>query len=55
LFQIADGAQVVGSGMLLGLHDARWPMILALIGYWGMGLPLGVLLACPLGLNGTGI
>jgi multidrug resistance protein, MATE family len=55
LFQIADGAQVVGSGMLRGLHDARWPMIFALIGYWGMGLPLGVLLAFPLGLNGTGI
>jgi MATE family multidrug resistance protein len=55
LFQIADGAQVVGSGMLRGLHDARTPMIFALIGYWGIGLPLGVLLAFPLGLNGTGI
>jgi NAD(P)-dependent dehydrogenase (short-subunit alcohol dehydrogenase family) len=55
LFQIADGAQVVGSGMLRGLHDARWPMIFALIGYWGIGLPLGVLLAFPLGLDGVGI
>ncbi len=55
LFQIADGAQVVGSGMLRGLHDARWPMIFALIGYWGIGLPLGVLLAFPLRLGGIGI
>jgi MATE family, multidrug efflux pump len=55
LFQIADGAQAVGSGMLRGLHDARMPMLFALIGYWGIGLPLGVLLAFPLGFNGVGI
>src|SRR5262249_26350557 len=34
LFQIADGAQVVGAGMLRGLHDTRLPMIFALAGYW---------------------
>jgi MATE family multidrug resistance protein len=55
LFQIADGAQVVGSGMLRGLHDTRMPMIFALVGYWGIGLPLGALLAFPFGLNGIGI
>jgi MATE family multidrug resistance protein len=55
LFQIADGVQVVGSGMLRGLHDARVPMIFALVGYWVIGLPLGVLLAFPFGLNGIGI
>jgi len=55
LFQIADGAQAVGSGMLRGLHDVRRPMIFALTGYWGIGLPLGALLAFPLGLNGVGI
>jgi MATE family multidrug resistance protein len=55
LFQIADGVQAVGSGMLRGLHDARTPMLLALFGYWGIGLPLGLLLAFPLGLNGVGI
>jgi MATE family multidrug resistance protein len=55
LFQIADGAQVVGSGMLRGLHDTRRPMMFALIGYWGIGLPLGVVLAFPVGLGGIGI
>jgi multidrug resistance protein, MATE family len=55
LFQIADGAQAVGSGMLRGLHDARTPMLFALVGYWGIGLPLGVLLAFPLRLAGIGI
>jgi MATE family multidrug resistance protein len=55
LFQIADGAQAVGSGMLRGLHDTRTPMLFALGGYWGIGLPLGVVLAFPLGLGGVGI
>jgi MATE family multidrug resistance protein len=55
LFQIADGTQAVGTGMLRGLHDARMPMLYALVGYWGIGLPFGVLLAFPLGLRGTGI
>ena len=55
LFQIADGAQTVGAGMLRGLHDARTPMLFALFGYWGVGLPLGVILAFPLGLKGAGI
>ena len=55
LFQLADGAQAVGSGMLRGLHDTRVPMWIAAIGYWGVGLPLGALLAFPLGFGGAGI
>lgn len=55
LFQIADGAQAVTLGMLRGLHDARVPMLVAAFGYWGVGLPLGVLLAFPLHLGGAGI
>jgi MATE family multidrug resistance protein len=55
LFQIFDGAQAVGLGMLRGLHDTRMPMIYALIGYWGIGLPLGYVLAFPLGVAGSGI
>ncbi|PRD45228.1 MATE family efflux transporter [Phyllobacterium phragmitis] len=55
LFQIADGAQAVGSGMLRGLHDTTIPMIYAAIGYWGIGVPLGIYLAFWMGLNGAGI
>jgi MATE family multidrug resistance protein len=55
LFQIADGAQAVGGGMLRGLHDARVPMLYALLGYWGLGLPLGAALAFAGGLGGVGI
>ena len=55
LFQIFDGAQAVAAGMLRGLHDTKVPMILAAIGYWGVGLPLGVLLAFHFGFEGAGI
>jgi MATE family multidrug resistance protein len=55
LFQVVDGSQAVSGGMLRGLHDTTVPMVYALIGYWGIGLPLGVLLAFPLGLEGNGI
>jgi MATE family multidrug resistance protein len=55
LFQIFDGAQAVAAGMLRGLHDTKVPMYLALIGYWGVGLPLGALLAFRFGFAGNGI
>ena len=31
--------------MLRGVHDSRWPMVMALIGYWAIGAPIGVALA----------
>ncbi|MBN9274562.1 MAG: MATE family efflux transporter, partial [Mesorhizobium sp.] len=55
LFQIFDGAQAVASGMLRGLHDTTVPMIYAAIGYWGIGLPLGVVLAFHFDFQGGGI
>jgi MATE family multidrug resistance protein len=55
VFQIADGAQVVGAGMLRGLQDTRVPMLFAALGYWGFGMPLGLLLAYQGGLQGTGV
>ncbi|WP_048647996.1 MATE family efflux transporter [Nitratireductor soli] len=55
LFQIFDGAQAVAAGMLRGLHDTKWPMIYSLLGYWGIGMTLGVVLAFPLEFNGVGI
>ncbi len=41
LFQIFDGLQVVGSGVLRGSADTRIPALLGLVGYWAVGLPLG--------------
>lgn len=55
IFQLVDGAQAVGAGMLRGLQDTRVPMIYAALGYWGIGLPLGIILAFNTPLRGIGI
>jgi MATE family multidrug resistance protein len=54
-FQIVDGAQVVGAGMLRGLHDTRVPMLFALFGYWVVGIGVGVWRAFYRGWPGGGI
>ena len=43
-FQIFDGIQTVSTGALRGLGETRAPMIANLIGYWLVGLPLGITL-----------
>ena len=45
LFQLSDGAQVVGAGVLRGRGDTRTSAWANLIGHWGVGLPVGVFLA----------
>lgn len=55
LFQLVDAAQAVGAGVLRGIQDTRVPMVFALIGYWVIGIGVGVILAFPLGLQGLGI
>jgi MATE family multidrug resistance protein len=54
-FQLVDGAQVIGAGMLRGLHDTRWPLLFALVGYWVVGLGIGVWLAFGADWKGVGI
>jgi len=44
VFQIADGIQVVGTGSLRGVSDTKRSMFANLIGYWFLGLPLGMAL-----------
>jgi MATE family multidrug resistance protein len=55
IFQVFDGAQVVGAGMLRGLHDTRVPMIFTFIGYWAIGIGIGAWLAFGRGWQGQGI
>ena len=55
IFQIVDGAQVVGSCLLRGLGDTRIPMLYAGLGYWVIGLPLSVALGFGTPLAGSGI
>jgi multidrug resistance protein, MATE family len=54
-FQLVDGAQVIGAGMLRGLHDTRWPLLFALVGYWVVGLGIGSWLAFAADWKGLGI
>ncbi|MEX6505991.1 MATE family efflux transporter [Jiella sp. M17.18] len=55
MFQIVDALQAVASGVLRGMRDTRIPMLIALVSYWGVGMPVAWLLAFPAGLGGPGI
>ena len=55
VFQLVDGAQVSAAAALRGVGDTARPMVIAIAGYWAIGLPGGWLLAFPLGLGGAGV
>jgi multidrug resistance protein, MATE family len=55
VFQVFDGAQVAGMGALRGAADTRVPMLVAAIGYWGVGMPIALLLAFRSGLRALGV
>ncbi len=44
IFQFFDDTQVTAVGALRGFKDTRAPMWMAVISYWAIGLPVGVLL-----------
>jgi MATE family multidrug resistance protein len=54
-FQFPDGIQVASAGALRGLKDTRVPMWLAVLSYWGIGLPLGIGLGLGLGWGPQGM
>ncbi len=45
LYQIPDALQVTANGALRGFEDTTVPMMLTLVAYWGVGLPVGFILA----------
>ncbi len=55
LFQLSDGTQAVGIGLLRGLADAKIPMFITFIAYWIVGLPGGYLLGFTFGFGVQGI
>jgi len=44
VYQFVDDTQVTALGALRGFKDTRTPMIIALVAYWTIGLPVGVVL-----------
>jgi multidrug resistance protein, MATE family len=44
VFQVFDGMQSVGAGVLRGLGDTKVPLIAMLSGYWLIGVPVSVVL-----------
>jgi MATE family multidrug resistance protein len=43
-FEVFDGIQTVSTGALRGLGETRVAMLANLVGYWVLGLPLGLTL-----------
>lgn len=54
-FQISDGIQVVGVGILRGLSDVKIPTIITWVAYWVIGLPLGYVLGFTFKMGAIGI
>jgi MATE family multidrug resistance protein len=55
VFQVFDGTQVIASAILRGAGDTRVPMILHAVSFWGIGIPLGAVLAFGYDLGAVGL
>jgi MATE family multidrug resistance protein len=54
-FQLSDGIQAVGIGILRGITDMKVPTLLTLAAYWIIGLPSGYALAFWAGMGIYGV
>lgn len=55
VFQVFDGIQVVSAGVLRGVGDTRLPMLVGLLGFWGIGIPISLGLGFGLHLGPRGV
>jgi len=55
VFQMFDGAQVIGAAALRGLTDVRVPTVITFVAYWLVALPAGYLLAFRTPLGPVGV
>ncbi|MET0262793.1 MAG: MATE family efflux transporter [Rariglobus sp.] len=55
IFQLFDGAQVIGAGSLRGLSDVRVPAVLSFIAYWLLAIPSGYVLGLHTRLGAVGV
>ena len=54
-FQLFDGTQVVGLGVLRGIGDVNIPTLITFVAYWVIGIPLGYLLGIKMDMGVNGI
>jgi MATE family, multidrug efflux pump len=54
-FQLFDGLQGVATGAMRGSGDTQTPMVCTLVAHWFVGLPLGYVLAFPMGFGVIGL
>jgi MATE family multidrug resistance protein len=54
-FQVFDGGQAVGAGVLRGAGDTRAPLIVMLTGYWLIGVPVSAYLGFRTSLGAAGL
>lgn len=54
-FQVSDGVQGVGAGVLRGAGDSHFTFLANLVGHWAIGLPLALYLAFGTSLGITGL
>lgn len=55
VFQISDGIQGVGAGVLRGAGDTRFTFLANMVGHWAVGLPVALALGVGLGMGVTGL
>lgn len=55
IFQLSDGMQAVGAGILRGLKDVKITMYVAFLAYLVINLPLGYVMAFVVGLGAPGV
>jgi|CXWL01.1.fsa_nt_gi MATE family multidrug resistance protein len=55
LFQISDGVQAVGAGILRGIADTRFAFVANVAGHYLVGLPIAVLFGLKLGYGVQGL
>jgi MATE family multidrug resistance protein len=55
LFQVSDGIQGIGAGVLRGAADTRFTFAANMVGHWVVGLPAALVLGVALGWGVTGL
>lgn len=54
-FQLVDGLQAMGAGLLRGLKDTKMPMLIAIFSYWPIGMTAAYVFAFKFEMGAVGV